>query len=219
MALPLSTRSAGVLVTATIWNELVTGINDIYNGVAAVQHVTLDGKTNAQAPGVSPSGDARIYYNTTDDELKLSLNAGAYAKFPGAVGLLQVSQDRSSVEESSTTTSWADTNLSISFTPQRDDSTIVLLALVTGIEHGGTSADIGLRLMRDATVLDTFINGGQCQASPSAPGFSLYSETSPGTSAVTYKVQLQRAAGASAAIINSESEWTSTLMVFEFAPA
>lgn len=79
MALPIPTRSAGTKITAAFWNELVNEINNIYNGVTALQHITIDGFATASEPGVSPSGDARIYYNTTDNEIKASLNAAAYA--------------------------------------------------------------------------------------------------------------------------------------------
>ena len=67
----------GAVVTAA---QLNTEIRDehaaLVAGTVALAAVTLDGKTTA--PAVAPSGEARIYLDTTTDLVKVSVDGGAY---------------------------------------------------------------------------------------------------------------------------------------------
>ncbi len=67
----------GAVVTAA---QLNTEIRDEHEalvaGTVALAAVTLDGKTTA--PAVAPSGEARIYLDTTTDLVKVSVDGGAY---------------------------------------------------------------------------------------------------------------------------------------------
>lgn len=211
MAFPVPTRSNGDDVITSWWNELVNAINDLYNGVVARQHETLDGKVTASAPAVSPSGDARVYYNTTDDELKLSKNGGAYRRLEP--GVLQMDVSFTSTQTSSSSTTWVDTGLALSFTPERADSSIIIDAHVLGIQ-GPVGDDLGLRLMRDAVVLKQFVVS-QPQTGDRHGVSYVHKESSPGTSAVTYKVQMRRVSGASSVFTQHNGDFTSSLRVTE----
>ena len=68
---------AGELVTAALLNTHVRDqLLAIAGGTAAVDSLTLDGQTTA--PAVAPSGDARIYLDTTTDLVKVSVDGEAY---------------------------------------------------------------------------------------------------------------------------------------------
>lgn len=183
-------------------------------GDAVRDKETLDGIPTAAEPAVSPAGDARLYYNSDDDEIKLSKNAGAYAKL--AKSVLQVQQASTVAEDSSTSGTYADTSLTLSFTPQRDDSTILIFVTQAALDSADAADRLDLRLMRDGTELQEFatsmkpgtVNDPTCLS-------YMHKETSPGTSAVTYHTEFNRAAGSGTVYCQRNSAARSSIVVVE----
>lgn len=57
----------------------------LQEGSVPLTQVMLDGA--ASDPAVSPSGDAVMYHNTTDDEIRVSKNGGAFEALGSAMPL------------------------------------------------------------------------------------------------------------------------------------
>ena len=75
---------AGELVTASMMNTLRDLFLEIEAGTAEMLKVTLDGQTSAAlASSLSASGQAAIAYNTTQGEIQMSVNGGAYESLGG----------------------------------------------------------------------------------------------------------------------------------------
>jgi hypothetical protein len=70
--------NTGDLVPASYLNAITAFLNAIEAGSKVLTKVTIDGASSD--PAVSPSGDAVVYYNVTDDELRVSQNGSAYER-------------------------------------------------------------------------------------------------------------------------------------------
>lgn len=68
--------SVGLSTKADHYHRVFDNTVALQQGSVALTQVTLDGA--ASDPAVSPAADAVVYYNTTDDEPKISKNGGPY---------------------------------------------------------------------------------------------------------------------------------------------
>jgi hypothetical protein len=133
----------------------------------------------------------------------------------GAFRVLQVVQGQTSTLASSTSTTWADSGITATITPQSNTNKI----LVFVNEHlycstAGTEA--GVRLVKDSTVLQTFTTILLNSAGAITSTFSTMTLDSPATtSATTYKTQFQRSAGTGVAYGAGTNGWTSTIILME----
>ena len=84
-----TTRTTGELITASIWNtDLVDDLIALQQGAIALVKVQFDGASSD--PAVSAAGDATIAYNSASNQMRLSMNGGAYTPLgSGAVNDLQ----------------------------------------------------------------------------------------------------------------------------------
>lgn len=68
--------SVGLSTKADHYHRVFDNTIALQEGSIALTKVTLAGA--AVDPAVSPAGNAVVYYNTTDDEARISKNAGAF---------------------------------------------------------------------------------------------------------------------------------------------
>lgn len=81
-----TTRATNFLVTAAVYNtDIVDNLVALQAGAVALTKVQLDGA--ASDPAVSAAGDATLYYNTTINAVKISLNGANYQAFGAGNGL------------------------------------------------------------------------------------------------------------------------------------
>ena len=166
--------------------------------------ITLDGTTGITTPASTVGGSAVL---TTASTIAASaLPAGS---------VLQVVQGTFATETTSTTSTFADTGLTATITPQFTTSKILALVNISATK-GTTDTYVGLRLVRDATVISNFnveLGFTNSTALNSVAGGTNYLDSPATTSATTYKVQFNsQSNSASTYICGSGSVATITLM-------
>ena len=128
--------------------------------------------------------------------------------------VLQVVNVASSTQQSTTSTSYVDTALTVSITPSSTSSKILLIADVVGIWHGGATRYLRARPIRGSVGLAEFGGAsGYSGAGNSAGTMSTSQLDSPNTaSSITYKIQILSVTGAGMTINNNSSLSSLTLM-------
>ena len=114
----------------------------------------------------------------------------------GAFRILQVVQGSTTTLTATTSTTYADTTLTGTITPQSSSSKI-LIFVTQPIYNTAALTDAACQVLRDATVL--YQHGGVAYASNSATiGYWVtnYLDSPATTSAITYKTQFKRTGGA-----------------------
>lgn len=124
------------------------------------------------------------------------LTAAQMNNLRGAFRILQVVSATTSTLVTSATTTWVDSDLSVSITPQSATSKIFVVINQVGYLDTSTTSS-GLRLVRGSTVLQTqldpiFSGGGTIIGNMSF----MYLDSPATTSATLYKTQIQKRAGA-----------------------
>jgi hypothetical protein len=114
----------------------------------------------------------------------------------GAFRILQVVQNSYTSLTASSSTTYVDTGLSATITPQSTSSLILVLYTQNGYSNASTTG-MNLRLLRDATVLEGFIDlqFGTSSGTVANNGFQ-FLDTPATTSPITYKTQMARQSGA-----------------------
>lgn len=146
--------------------------------------------------------------------------AAQFNNLRGAFRILQVVQSATTSQTSSTSTSWVNTALSASITPQSTSSKI--LAIVSGSGYVSSSGTVcAIRLTRDQpsapTALSTLsavysANGGALIGTYSI----VYLDSPASASAITYRTQLSRGAGSGTAYDEIDGS-TTTLTLMEIS--
>ena len=127
-----------------------------------------------------------------------TLTAAQVNGLRGAFRILQVVQGSTASQSFSTSTTYANTALSASITPQSSSSKI--LAIVSGSAFSSTAGtDTSIRLTRDQpsapTVLST-VTAAYSSAGATVTGYNIvYLDSPASTSAITYRTQLARIVG------------------------
>jgi len=117
----------------------------------------------------------------------------------GAFRIMQVIQGSTTTQTSSTSTTWVNTALSASITPQSTSSKILVMVSGSGaVSTSGT--DAAIRLTRDQpsapTVLSSMSAVYASNGGVVVSGYSfIYLDSPASTSAITYRTQLSRGAG------------------------
>ena len=143
------------------------------------------------------------------------LTSSAMNNIRGAFRILQVVQGQTTTLATSTSTTFVDSGITATITPQSNTSKILVLVN----EHiycatAGTEA--GVRLVKDSTVLQTFTTILLNSAGAITGTFSTMTLDSPATtSATTYKTQFQRSAGTGTVYGAGTNGWTSTIILME----
>jgi hypothetical protein len=132
----------------------------------------------------------------------------------GAFRILQVVSSSNAVVASSTSATYADTGLSASITPQ-STSSLILVVWSQDMFNSGSGTGVGVRLVRGSTVLDTIIDMTYGSASSNVQhGTATYLDTPSTVSALTYKTQFARTAGAGTAFVQPNNN-RSSILLFE----
>ena len=133
----------------------------------------------------------------------------------GAFRILQVVSTSTTTTGSSSSGTYADAGLSLSITPQATTSKILVLVAQSAY-NGYSGQGIGIRLVRDSTVLQTHTDGVYGGNSTVLAMVTMLSLDSPSTlSAVTYKTQFARTAGSSGVVFVQANTNPSTIVLCE----
>jgi len=145
-----------------------------------------------------------------------------------AVGkVLQVKHASTSTAASSTSNTYADTNLSCSITPTSASSVLLVEITQNGCAVSGSNfASLKLKLMRDSTTLVDPFSGdvgyrydSSAQNRVGSSGF-VYKDTSHNsTSSITYKTQLRADSGYGTVSVQTGSAYHSSMLILEVASA
>ena len=148
------------------------------------------------------------------------LTAAQMNDLRGAFRILQVVSATYSTSTSSSTTSYADTGLSVSITPSSSSSKVLIIVDQAGCykSTGSSGNALSLKLLRDSTDLVDFLKGGGFTNTNSDLIFGntgyVYLDTPATTSATTYKTQFKNDTAASAVFVQVNSA-VSTIAALE----
>lgn len=137
--------------------------------------------------------------------------------------VLQVVSAQNNTATSSSSSTYADTGLSVSITPLYSTSKILVFVNITGILKQTGDTALGLKLVRNSTDLIVFeaIAGYTASILTNAVGgaSTSYLDSPATTSATTYKVQLASLANVASVFVNQNYSGTgySTITVMEIA--
>ena len=145
----------------------------------------------------------------------------------GGGKVLQVKHASTSTAASSTSNSYADTNLSCSITPTSASSVLLVEITQNGCAVSGSNfAALKLKLMRDSTTLVDPFSGdvgyrydSSAQNRVGSSGFVYKDTTHNSTSAITYKTQIKADSGYGTASVQTGSAYHSSMLILEVASA
>jgi hypothetical protein len=132
----------------------------------------------------------------------------------GAFRILQVVQGATTTVASSTSTTFVDTNLSATITPQ-STSSLILVVYSQDTFSSAASTGMGWRLVKNSTTLDTIVDIGFASGgSMLAHSTATYLDSPASTSALTYKTQMNRNGGAGV-VYSQPNNNRSSIILFE----
>jgi len=141
--------------------------------------------------------------------------------------ILQVKHFSTEVAASSTSSSYADTNLACTITPTSASNILLVEITQNGCAISGSQfASLKLKLMRDSTTLVDPFSGdvgyrypGTDQNRVGSSGFVYKDTTYNTTSAITYKTQLKADSGYGTVSVQTGSAYHSSMLILEVASA
>ena len=142
------------------------------------------------------------------------LTAAQMNNLRGAFRIMQVLSAATTTQVTSASTTFVDVGLSVTVTPSSTSSKILLVNALSVFSSGG-AIDSDVRFVRDATNIYTSRNAIFPTASTGASISSIYLDSPNTTSAITYKVQGARIAGAGTVAYQISAVAGSTLIVLE----
>ena len=148
------------------------------------------------------------------------------ARFSGGK-ILQIKHFSTEVAASSTSSSYADTNLACTITPTSASNILLVEITQNGCAVSGSQfASLKLKLMRDSTTLVDPFSGdvgyrhpGTDQNRVGSSGFVYKDTTHNSTSAITYKTQLKADSGYGTVSVQTGSAYHSSMLIMEVASA
>ena len=151
------------------------------------------------------------------------LEASQLNALRGAFRVLQVVFGSTATEVSNATSTFTDTGLTATITPQSNTSTILVMVSQNGVRKSGADGNsrMDIRLLRGATQLVKFAGNVLLTNSalnlwvPSASCFFLDSPAT--TSATTYKTQFMNPANVANVSVQHESASTSSIVLLEIS--
>ena len=155
--------------------------------------------------------------------LGIVANAGIATTKLGAGAVLQVVMGTTSTEASSSSTIFADTNLTATITPSATSSKVLVLVSQNGCRktNGDSNNQLILKLLRTSTDLITFCTQGGFTQTANFNAFGSasceYLDSPNTTSATTYKTQLANGNASAAVTVQTDSQSTSTITLIEIA--
>lgn len=182
--------------------------------------MTTTGDTIYSSSGSTP---ARLGIGSTGQVLTVAGGVPSWAAPAGGGKVLQVIQDDLVGILSVTSTSYADTGLSVTITPSSASSKILVMATIQGAGKliGNSATRLDLQLLRGATTIMVQDRNGYTNSSQTNNiGTVAYTilDSPATTSAVTYKVQIRSGVSGQTVRINdyeTTDNSTSTIIVME----
>lgn len=162
--------------------------------------------------------NTRLGIGTTGQVLTVSGGVPVWSTPAGGGKVLQVVQDTTTTQESTTSTSYVDTNLSQAITPSSASSKVLVIAALSayaGCQAGG-GADSTFNIVRTSTELATQaqrITNGSAVTTTANTLTIVYLDSPSTTSSTTYKVQMKTTSPDTA--ILSLNSVTSSLTLIE----
>jgi len=166
-------------------------------------------------PGVCTSStrptspfEGQMIYETDTDLLRI-WNGSAWktlaAAAPAQGTILQVVHGSTGSQNSSTSATYIDSNLTATITPQ-SSSSLILVTYSQNLYTNASATGVGLRLVRTSTVLRTDIDLSYGASSGILAQQSfIYLDSPATTSATTYKTQFCRSIGSGTAFVQANS--------------
>ena len=183
----------GTSGTVTITNSMATAIDakgDLVVGTGADTFSKLTVGTNG-------------YLLTADSAEATGLK---WAAPSGGGKLLQVVQGTYSTQQSSTSTSYVDTNLTASITPSASTSKVLVMISHQGVASGAASTGVSLKLFRGATELAKLAHYAAVTSGTESNVGTVgiqYLDSPSTTSSTTYKTQFARSAASGTVYLQS----------------
>ena len=198
-----TTGTSVVLSSATITSDIVEVIcplqvaytDTITTAAAANTYIakaltTTTGDTIYASAANTP---ARLGIGTTGQVLTVASGLPTWATPSGGSGrILQVVQATYATQSSTTSTTYADTGLTVTITPTSATSTIMVFLTIPIAKQANVNSKINLKLLRGATLLSgtqvNYLRNDTASLFQSSWSYSYYDSPAT-TSATTYKVQ------------------------------
>jgi hypothetical protein len=134
--------------------------------------------------------------------------------------VLQVVQGTYSISVSNSTSTFADTGVTATITPKFSTSKVLILATVNGLYNNANSAtDLKLAIFRGATNLNAFLVDTNYIGTATAlitSASANFLDSPASSSALTYKIQFARNAGAGTVNVQSNGD-VSSITLLEIA--
>jgi hypothetical protein len=165
--------------------------------------MTTTGDTIYSSSGSTP---ARLGIGSTGNVLTVAGGVPTWAAPAGGGKVLQVVQGTYSTQQSSTSTSYVDTNLTASITPSAATSKVLVMISHQGVASSGASTGVSLKLFRGATELAKLaeyaaVTSGT-ESNVGTVGIQ-YLDSPSTTSSTTYKTQFARSAASGTVYLQS----------------
>jgi len=171
--------------------------------------MTTTGDTIYSSSGSTP---ARLGIGSTGQVLTVSGGVPTWATAGTSGKLRQVVSATYSTQVSTTSSTFADTGLTVNITPTANDSKVVVFAHCSGIKGNTAPAGLDLRLMRAGSEILYWATNSGYGAGNIGTVSTAYLDSPASTSSLTYKVQFRTQQGSSVLFNDSSSTSMITLM-------
>ena len=146
------------------------------------------------------------------------LTAAQQNNLRGAFRILQVVFGSASTQQASTSSTYSDTTLTATITPQSTSSKVLVMLVQNGIQKSVNNTGVNLQLLRGATVIasiGTELASNGTGTFQNIGGTGINYLDSPATiAATTYKTQYASSANAAYAVVQHQSA-VSTIILME----
>jgi len=162
--------------------------------------------TITAAAGVTINGTPLTLETSKGGSLvRTASNVWTFTPTGGGGGkVFQVVSARTTTQVTSTTTTYVDTTLTATITPRFTTSRILIYS-INPVVASISSCNVGLRLLRDATVLGTWTHAGALAADTGVTSPIMWEDSPSTVSATTYKIQFARLVGSGTAYVQLSS--------------
>jgi hypothetical protein len=191
-----------------------------FDGVLTMTHHATNLDLPSEANITTAAGDVAVFQSTganTVQCINYTKADGTGVVAAGGGKVLQVQSAQYATETETSSTTYADTGITVNITPANTANSIVVIANVAGCAVRTTHLTMALRLMRDAATIATqsgLANSGDTNTHGIGTCLLTEVDEPSTTSAVTYKVQYKSDTAAAAAVI-SQSNSESGIIVME----